>query len=720
MAAPSILSGVLYMSPYSRRARALLLSASFSTLCTGAALAASPEISEPVDQPIETIIVLGRSDSAESARMAVLPVREGRLSTLPDLFRASPGIVLEPVFGGIDHPRFAIRGSGLQRGTQPAGRGIELRLDGLPMSFADTSFDFVEWIDPLFFKSVAVLRGGRGVLAGAAALGGVVDFRGQEGAGPLEALGRGEAGSFGYRRGQISLSGGDEVSAFATGTWFKQRGYRDHNEQEASRGYAAIEGNLTETTRFRLSLLASASELELPGPMTLAQIEAGSREAQPGNLAGDWRRTSDRSRVAGGLSYSSAGTNADLDVSYMSTDVEFRRRDVQIDDSVDLSVRGRLFDTFDLAAGEGGIGVEVIYQKGERDGRLFLNGGGTIPTFTGTTGLLWADNAFDASRLSIQASLEVPLDETLRLELVGGWHRHEREIAENFPTRAARPAATFDRSYESLSGLALVSWDVADDLNVFAAVSHVMEPPTFDVLFINVAGTGAGAANVNGANPRRPVTVDLDAQSATTIEAGIKGRLGPFDLDVTIYRAWLDGEIVSTSDFVTQTVSSVGNADRTTRWGIEASIDVGLAGDIFTEGDQVVAGLDWTWTNARFSDDATFGDNRLPILAEHIIEANLGYSAQSGFYGGVFATIVPQGGFADYANTLRSDGYATLGARVGYQGETFTLFLEGRNLTDERYAATVITAQNNLGGFDNAAFAPGEGAAVTIGIEGRF
>ena len=135
---------------------------------------------------------------------------------------------------------------------------------------------------------------------------------------------------------------------------------------------------------------------------------------------------------------------------------------------------------------------------------------------------------------------------------------------------------------------------------------------------------------------------------------------------------------------------------------------------------QVVAGLDWTWTNARFSDDATFGDNRLPILAEHIIEANLGYSAQSGFYGGVFATIVPQGGFADYANTLRSDGYATLGARVGYQGETFTLFLEGRNLTDERYAATVITAQNNLGGFDNAAFAPGEGAAVTIGIEGRF
>ena len=81
---------------------------------------------------------------------------------------------VRPVFGGIDHPRFSIRGSGLQRGTQPAGRGIELRLDGLPITSADTSFDFVEFLEPLFFGEVGILRGGRGALEGGSTLGGIM------------------------------------------------------------------------------------------------------------------------------------------------------------------------------------------------------------------------------------------------------------------------------------------------------------------------------------------------------------------------------------------------------------------------------------------------------------------------------------------------------------------------------------------------------------------
>ena len=110
---------------------------------------------------LETVIVIGQRPDLPPETYKVDPALEGRLATLDDLFRGTPGIILEPVFGGVDHPRFSVRGSGLQRGTQPAGRGIELRLDGIPMTYADTSFDFVEWIDPLTFDDVSVLRGGR-------------------------------------------------------------------------------------------------------------------------------------------------------------------------------------------------------------------------------------------------------------------------------------------------------------------------------------------------------------------------------------------------------------------------------------------------------------------------------------------------------------------------------------------------------------------------------
>ena len=504
---------------------------------------------------LETVIVIGERPAGAPAAYTVDPALEGRLATLDDLFRGTPGVILEPVFGGVDHPRFSVRGSGLQRGTQPAGRGIELRLDGLPMTYADTSFDFVEWIDPLLFDDVSVLRGGRGVIAGATSLGGVVDFNGRNGARQPTLSARGEIGSFDYRRAQGAVAGGDErLNGFATGTWFAQDGFRDHNEQEAWRAYAKGEATLSDALTLRGSVLWSDSELELPGPQTQAQVEAGARAAQPNNVAGDWRRFAERLRIAGGASYALERTQFDLDIGYMDTDVEFRRRDAQVENNEDWSALARVSRDVAFPEGDGSIGLSVIYQHNDRRQRQFFNGGGTPPTFTGARGALWADNDLSASRLSVLAHADAPLSETLTLSLTGGWNRHTREIEERFPTREARPAATLDRDYDAVSGLALVSWEAARNVTVFAGASYVMEPPTYDILLINVAGTpGPMAALLNGDDPRRPRVLDIDEQTATTLEAGARGRLGPIGFDVTLYRAWLDGEIVSTSDFVTQT-----------------------------------------------------------------------------------------------------------------------------------------------------------------------
>jgi len=690
----------------------------FAVVLTASGCAPVLAQGSPPPHPLETVIVLAERDPDDAVTQDVEPAREGRLTTVTDLFRGTPGVIAEGVFGGIDHPRLAIRGSGSQRGTQPAGRGIELRLDGVPMTYADTSYDFVEWIDPLLFESVRLLRGGRSAREGAVALGGVIDFRGVS---PVTDGGllRAETGSFGQRRGQIlaEVSGGS-AAAVGTATRLRMDGFRDHNRQQATRSYWRANASVGEA-ELRATLLTSRSELELPGPQTLADIAAGLRTAQPGNVAGDWRRRSDRDRLAVGVALPIGDRTLDADFAWMSTATDFRRRDVQVEDNRDLALVLRLADD------PGGepihrLGFGLIWQHGRRDGQLFLNGGGTIPTFTGQRGRLWADNRFDASRLSLVGNWSTVVEGGPLIDFHLGWNRHAREIRDRFPTRSARPAAEFDRSYSDLSALVLATWRRSDELEFFLAGSRVVEPPTFDVLYINAGGAGAGNALVDGPNPRRPLIVDLDAQTAATVEAGVRGRAGAVELDATVYRSWLRREIVSTSDFVSQTISSVGNADRTTRFGIEAQASATLVEGLAVDADRLGVALAWTWTDARFDGDPEFGDNQLPIIAPHLLEARLDYATPRGWYGGPFLSWVPRGGWADYANTLRDDGYTTVGLRAGWRSDRFTLFIEGRNLGDARYASTVITAQNNLAGRDAATFAPGEGRALTLGIEWQF
>lgn len=694
----------------SRPERALLCAGTAISLsCIGASLPANAQDADPLT-PLETVIVIGSHIEAPEGAISVEPERTQRLSTLPDLFSGTPGVLSQTNFGGIDHPRLSIRGSGLQRGTQPAGRGVELRLDGLPMTYADTSFDFVEWIEPLAFDRVVVLRGGRAELAGGAALGGIIDFRIRDGASTDTNILRAEAGSNSAGRTQASIGGAlGAVSGYASASHFEQEGDRDFAAQSADRLLASGAFNLSQQTRITTNLIVSDSDLQLPGPLTQTQIKAGAQSAQPANVAGDWRRAVSRARFAVGIESQIAGTDFFGQLAYMDTDVNFRRRDIQLEDNADWS--GRLGLSGQTAGGE----WQVSYsgQYGERRQQQFLNGGGTIPSFTGSRGLLWADNDLTASRQTLSAGYKTALTDQLSFQGVASYNVHGRKIVDLFPTRVQRPAAEMDEHYEAITGLLLATYEPGEAIDVFAAYSRTHEPPTWDVLLVNSNGAGSGAVLVNGASPRRPVIAQAGDQTADTIEAGIRGERGALSFDFTAYYSWLNGEIVSTTDPVTQTVASVGNADRSTRLGIEAF-------GFWSVASNLDLSATWNWTQARFDNDPRFGDNYLPIVPEHVVTLKADWRIDSGLFASATAEIVPNGGYADYANTVRADGYETLGIRAGWQGDRLTLFAEGRNVTNERYVSTVIAAQNNLSGVDASTFAPGEGVQFLIGLEANF
>ncbi len=660
-----------------------------------------------ITRPLDTIVVIGRPTEIDRASMAVEPIRPQRLTTLPDLFAGTPGILAQANFGGVDHPRLSIRGSGLQRGTQPAGRGIDLRLNSLPMGYADTSYDFIEWIEPLAFDRVVVLRGGRGAVENASTLGGVIDFQTKTGASADARLVRLESGSFGAERAQLSWSErGEQGEVYASASRFRSDGWREFAGQKADRLITSGSWFVHPAVQLSADWAYSSSELELPGPMRLTDLRAGSRAAQPANVAGDWTRFSDRNRLSLGLRTDALPGELQAALGYHHTEIEFRRRDVQEEDNEDW-----IFSADWLLPGDRlDWQFSLLAQRGQRDQAQFLNGGGTRPSFTGQRGLQWADHDLRAERDRLSAGLEYRLNPQTSLSVNLGWEQHQREAHDRFPTRPERPTVEFDESYSDWGGLLMLRQSVNPGLEWFAAVSRVNEPPTFDALLINVAGMGAGPALIDGPNPRRPVFVPLEMQRADTVEAGIRAGNERVSLDLTIYQGWLSNEIASTSDPVSQTVSSVGNIDRSTRRGIEAFGQWRIQ-------DWLNLSASWTHTDARQRRGAPFPDRQLPIVPRNVLAFGADARFGEGWFTSLRAEHLPNGAWVDYANTLRAPGYTSYSLRAGREWGGLTLFVDGRNLTDRRHVSTVIAAQNNLNGADSASFAPAEGRAVFFGLE---
>jgi iron complex outermembrane receptor protein len=216
--------------------------------------------------------------------------REGRVSTLEDTFKYTPGVLAQPRFGA-EETRLSIRGSGIQRTFHL--RGVLLLQDGTPLNLADGSGDF-QTIEPLSARYIEVWRGANALRYGAATLGGAINYESYTGYTASPLLLRGEGGSFGYWRSQVA-SGQAFQSAdyYASVSTFSQEGFRRHAEQEGQRLYANGGFRLSDDIETRFYVTATRGNSELPGNLTKAQLNTDPRQANPVNVITDQRRDVD-------------------------------------------------------------------------------------------------------------------------------------------------------------------------------------------------------------------------------------------------------------------------------------------------------------------------------------------------------------------------------------------------------------------------------------------
>lgn len=717
-------------------------------LATQAAHAQSPTPA-PTRTTMPTVVVSGQPDSPsltvpsiEAARVeleqvpggtAVVDAEEykrGRATTLKDALDFAPGVYVQPRFGA-EESRISIRGSGIQRTFH--GRGLKLLQDGVPLNQADGGFDF-QSVEPLASRYIEVYRGANALEYGATTLGGAINFVSATGYDASPFTARFEYGSFDSYRAQVS-SGGvfGAFDYYVSLSHFSQDGFRDHSQQNNQRVFANFGYRFNENVETRFYITYVQTDSELPGNLTKQQLETDPEQAQRvdpalrsiqavarfDNVTSNWKRDYELFRIANKTTWLNGDHRFSLSAFWARKDLDHPILFVIDQLSNDFGVDLRYDYSGDLFGHRNRFTVGFTPTYGITQDNRFANN-------FGNRGARLSDNEQQSMNLDFYLQETFYLTPSLALVAGGDISYAKRKNEDDFPVSLTNPDNSDTQDWWGYSPKVGLLWEQAKNVQSFVNVSRSFEPASFGEL-TNAATGGAGL-------------VQLDPQTATTVEVGTRGRLNRFAWDLAYYHAWIDNELLELEVLpgLTQTI----NAQRTIHQGVEASLEVDVLRGIFVRDgaagptgdgktavtataspepklDRLVLRQLYLWNDFRYDNDPQFGDNQLPGIPEHYYRAELLYMHPSGFYIGPNVEWVPTQYNVDSADTLHADPYVLLGAKVGYRSERgFSVFFEAKNLTDEKYASTtgvVARATPN-----SALFMPGDGRGFFGGVEFRW
>jgi len=618
----------------------------------------------------------------------------GRASTMADTFALSPGVVAQPRFGS-DEARLSIRGSGMQRTFH--GRGIRVLQDGAPLNLADGSFD-MQAVDPLAADHINVWRGGNALALGSSTLGGAIDYISATGfTAPGGSL-RLEGGSFGYLRARVEagLSEG-KTDAYLSFSGQSQSGFREHAAQEGLRLFNNFGWQISDGAETRLFVTFVDSRSELPGSLTKVELEDDPRQADGsrfGAAAYDNRRDfelfriADKTTLVNGdqtLEFITAFTYKDLDhpITPFVGVIDQLTRDLLL--GATLTQEGQLFGR------KNRVRTGAFFTRGTIDAATYQNKDGERGDLTSS-----ADQT--ASNLEgfveDQLALDYGITGVIGATAASNWRENDQ---------FSGAAPSYDRSYQNISPKAGLRWDAAN-FQVFGNVSGSYEPPSF--------------SETNGA------LTPNEAQTANTIELGSRGSHANFRWDAAVYASAVKDEFLALNNTAGIPLGTT-NANRTSHQGIELFGEADLLGGALKDcpENRLFFRSMWTYGRFKFDEDSTYGDNTIAGLPPHLIRGELMWENAAGYYAGPTVEWVPVKSYVDHANTLSADPYALLGFKLGRRLENgLSWFIEAKNLTDERYAATTGVVANAGADPDQKSrnFLPGDGRSVFAGIEWKW
>lgn len=609
---------------------------------------------------------------------------KGSAVTPADAFAFAPGVFAQSRIPGAEESRLSVRGSGLQRTFH--GRGLRVLQDGVPLNLADGSFDF-QALEPMAARYIEVYRGANALTFGAASLGGAVNYVSPTGYEAAPLLLHGEAGSFGYLRGQAAAAGvkGD-VDYYVSLSHFSQDGYQRQSVQSNQRLSANVGYRIAAGVETRFYPFSAITDSELPGNLNKSQLLNAPRSANAANVAGNYHRDFKLIRVSNKTTWAGDGQKLEFGAFYSNKSLWHPIFQVLDIDSNDYGLSLQYTKEGQLAGHRNVVVAGLNAARGVAKDDRYTNVAGRPGVRTGES---------EQTALALDFFVENRYYFTERLALVAGAQaaRATRKFEDRF---LANGDNSFDVTYSQVSPKAGVLYDLMPTVQVFGNISRSFEPPSFGEL----AG-GPGITQVR-------------KQSAWTAELGTRGTMGGARWDAAFYRAEVRDELLALNDGTGAPLGTV-NAPETLHQGIELGLDWKLM-------KSWVLRSAWLWNDFRFKSHPVYGNNELPGLPKQFLRLEAMYTMPGGLYAGPNLEWSPQRYAVDMANTLFADSYAVWGLRVGQRmSKGMSWFADARNLADKRYAATtgVIADSRSpgAGGQNAAQFNPGLGRSLFLGVE---
>lgn len=648
-------------------------------------------------------------------------VEQGRASTATDIFALQPGVLATQGGGVNDGGRISIRGSGINKGVGYFRAGIFYLFDGLPVSGpGGTPYELFE---PLGLSHTDVLRGGNAFDIGSIYLGGAINYVTHTGydSSPLQV--RYEAGSYGYQKQQIS-SGQvlGPLDYYFSLTDSSSNGFQDQTHGKSA-GFAGNVGyKFSPQLETRLYYRYRTTDNETPGYITDSQLKDDNKQAnatsvalqahrkQPGStwVGSKTRYTfDDDSHLELGLVYHNYPIDAEQGVNrtiWGFTDYSLSLKYDRLDSLFGLNSTTRL-NVLRTQHLNGYANTEVRIPSGVTAG-LAVGSLVRKANYEGSDTVLGASNETELinDKLWVSAGLSA-----------ADFRRHSRVT---YPVGGEadnpnNPAGEDDWKFLPRLG---VRYQLTPDWELFGNVSRTAEAQqSWAFISGTQLFTSGPAKGLNsGGQTFKP-------QVADTVELGTRGKFGRNDWDLTFYRSYIRDELLSviiqqatnTSDAVT----SEYNASKTIHQGVE----LGLNSLLYEHnGDTLNLRQAYTYSDFFYRNDDQFGSNELPGIPKNNYQAELRYDFTNGIYAGVNTTYATRAA-EDYANSKYAGSYNLWGATLGWNSpkKDWELYMDLRNLTDQKYAAS-ISPTFNANGRDANTILPGDGIGAYFGVQYSF
>lgn len=663
---------------------------------------------EPLSLPAQTILGGGNDGQDLGLPLARHTLDSERIhaanagANLSEPLQRVPGLVALNRQNYAQDLQISSRGFGAR--SQFGVRGVRLVQDGIPLTMPDGQgqpalFD----LDGL--QRIEVLRGPLTTLYGNAS-GGII--QGYTGEAPFHPTldTRTLIGSDGLWRSRLRYGGqhGD-LNISANVSRLETDGYRDHSETRRDLANLRLGWDLDDAS----SLTLLINSLHQPGTqdplgLTRDQLRQDRRQAPPQAETFDTRKSVTHNQA--GINYQRRLGNDDL----LTLMVYGGERDMQ-------QFLG--FSGGNPGAGGGVIELDRRFGGGElgwqRDTRLFdlpvtLAAGiayhyqgeqrrGFVNE-QGLKGGLMRDefNAVDSQEAYLISTWQL----APRWELVAGL-RHTRVEFDSDDDFLAdgQDDSGHTRSQRTNPAIGL-NWNWTPQLSLYAALGQGFETPTFQELAYREDGAGM--------NPALKPSVSRDG------ELGLKWRDDQTRLDLALFHSRVRDEIVTGPNQVFTGRSTYTNAGRSTRRGIEFSIEQDFA-------HGVSGYLAYTWLDASYdsyenADGTRYDGNRLPGVPRHSAYAELLWQpAGTGFHTAIEAQSMSRR-YATDDNLHSASGYGVVHWRAGYRHQLGNLTLEPfarlENLTDRDYVGSLIV---NGAGDRYYEPAPGRSWLAGLGVQ---